>query len=167
MTLGTTLAGGDVQVVVFGLGDEEFALPVTAVREILDHRQAYRVPHAPDWFLGLTDVRGASVPMVDLRVRLGMTPVAVTLKTRILVVDIAGADGAPFALGLVVDRVLDVATFGADAVEGSPELGGRWRSQQIEAILRRGAGFVALLDPVRLFGAEDVDAALGDLGLAA
>ncbi|WP_336866703.1 chemotaxis protein CheW [Sphingomonas sanguinis] len=162
-----THAGGDIQVVVFGLGEEEFALPVTTVREILDHRNAYRVPHAPDWFLGLTDVRGTSVPMVDLRVRLGMAPAEVTLTTRILVVDMPGSDGAPIALGLVVDRVLDVSTFAADAIEGSPELGGRWRSQQIEAILRRGAGFVALLDPVRLFGAEGLDAALGGLGLAA
>ena len=154
--------GGDIQVVVFGLGEEEFALPVTTVREILDHRNAYRVPHAPDWFLGLTDVRGASVPMVDLRVRLGMVPAAVTLTTRILVVDMpGGGNGAPIALGLVVDRVLDVSTFTADAIEGSPELGGRWRSQQIEAILRRGAGFVALLDPVRLFAADDLDATLG------
>jgi purine-binding chemotaxis protein CheW len=159
--------GGDIQVVVFGLGEEEFALPVTTVREILDHRNAYRVPHAPDWFLGLTDVRGTSVPMIDLRIRLGMAPAEVTLMTRILVVDMPGGDGPPIALGLVVDRVLDVSTFAADTIEGSPELGGRWRSQQIEAILRRGAGFVALLDPVRLFGAEGVDAALGDLGLAA
>ncbi|KTT96898.1 chemotaxis protein CheW [Sphingomonas sanguinis] len=156
-----THAGGDIQVVVFGLGEEEFALPVTTVREILDHRNAYRVPHAPDWFLGLTDVRGASVPMVDLRVRLGLAPAEVTLTTRILVVDMPGSDGTPIALGLVVDRVLDVSTFAADAIEGSPELGGRWRSQQIEAILRRGAGFVALLDPVRLFGADDIDATLG------
>ena len=156
-----THAGGDIQVVVFGLGEEEFALPVTTVREILDHRNAYRVPHAPDWVLGLTDVRGASVPMVDLRVRLGLAPAEVTLTTRILVVDMPGSDGAPIALGLVVDRVLDVSTFAADAIEGSPELGGRWRSQQIEAILRRGAGFVALLDPVRLFGADDFNATLG------
>lgn len=162
-----TPPGGDIQVVVFGLGEEEFALPVTTVREILDHRNAYRVPHAPAWFLGLTDVRGTSVPMVDLRVRLGLSPIAATLTTRVLVIDLPGADGAPLALGLVVDRVLDVATFGAGTVEGSPDLGGRWRSQQIAAILRRGAGFVALLDPARLFGADDLDAALGDLGVAA
>ena len=141
----------DIQVVVFGLGEEEFALPVTTVREILDHRNAYRVPHAPDWFLGLTDVRGESVPMVDLRVRLGLSPVEPTLTTRIL----------------VVDRVLDVATVAAGSVEGAPDLGGRWRSDQIEAILRRGAGFVALLDPARLFGADGAQSALADLGMAA
>ena len=157
----------DIQVVVFGLGEEEFALPVTSVREILDHRNAYRVPHAPDWFLGLTDVRGDSVPMVDLRVRLGLSPVEPTLTTRVLVVDVAGAGAKPLSLGMVVDRVLDVATFPAGSIEGAPDLGGRWRSDQIEAILRRGSGFVALLDPTRLFGADGAEVALADLGMAA
>lgn len=160
---------GDIQVVVFGLGEEEFALPVTAVREILDHRPAYRMPGAPAWFLGLTDVRGDSVPMVDLRVRLGMIAADTTLATRILVVDIPqGQDGTPaMALGLVVDRVLDVSTFGPDAIEASPDIGGRWRSDQIAAILRRGTGFVALLDPARLFAGTDGVNALNGLGLAA
>lgn len=160
---------GDIQVVVFGLGEEDFALPVTAVREILDHRPAYRMPGAPAWFLGLTDVRGDSVPMIDLRVRLGMIAAETTLATRILVVDIPrAAEGAgPMALGLVVDRVLDVTTFGPDAIEQSPDIGARWRSDQIEAILRRGTGFVALLDPARLFAGDGGADALNGLGLAA
>ncbi|MBN2972183.1 chemotaxis protein CheW [Roseomonas aeriglobus] len=158
--------GQDVQVVVFGLGEEEFGLPVTSVREILDHRTAYRVPNAPAWFLGLTDVRGQSVPMVDLRVRLGLAAVEPTLATRILVVEVAVAGREPLLLGLVVDRVLDVSTFAADAVEASPDIGGRWRSEQIEAILRRGGGFVALLDAARLFGADGSEA-LASLVLAA
>lgn len=157
----------DIQVVVFGLGEEEFGLPVTSVREILDHRTAYRVPHAPEWFLGLTDVRGQSVPMVDLRVRLGMAPAEATVATRVLVVDIVGENGSALALGLVVDRVLDVSTFGADSIEGSPDIGGRWRSAQIEAILRRGAGFIALLDVARLFAAEGEGEALASLAMAA
>lgn len=162
-----TTTGQDIQVVVFGLGEEEFGLPVASVREILDHRPAYRVPNAPAWFLGLTDVRGLSVPMVDLRVRLGMSPAEPTLATRVLVVDVAAAGGEPLALGLVVDRVSDVSTFGADAIEGAPDLGGRWRSEQIDAILRRGAGFVALLDVDRLFGTAGAGDAIAALALAA
>ncbi|WP_312490872.1 chemotaxis protein CheW [Sphingomonas sp.] len=159
----------DLQVVVFGLGDEAFALPVTAVREILDHRPAYRMPGAPAWFLGLTDVRGDSVPMIDLRVRLGLMAAETTLATRILVVDIPATQGgtSALALGLVVDRVLDVSTFAPDAIEQSPDIGGRWRSDQIEAILRRGSEFVALLDPARLFAAGDGVEGLHAFGLAA
>ena len=161
-----TAGGQDIQVVVFGLGEEEFGLPVASVREILDHRSAYRVPNAPAWFLGLTDVRGLSVPMVDLRVRLGMAPADATLATRVLVVDVPVGRDAPLALGLVVDRVMDVSTFGPASVGASPDIGGRWRSEQIEAILRRDAGFVALLDAARLFGSDGHDT-LASLAIAA
>ncbi|WP_394648532.1 chemotaxis protein CheW [uncultured Sphingomonas sp.] len=154
-------AGQDLQVVVFGLAEEKFALPVHTVREILDHRSAFRMPDAPNWLLGLTDVRGQSVPMIDLRARLGMPVAEATLATRVLVVEVPVAGTAPLALGLVVDRVLDVSSFGAAAVEPSPDLGGRWRSEHVEAILRRDDGFVALLDIARIF-ARDHDRLQGD-----
>lgn len=147
----------ELQVVVFGLGAERFALPVTEVREILDHRPAFRMPDAPAWLVGITDVRGTSVPMIDLRVRLGMATGETTLATRVLVVEAPVAGAAPLVLGLVVDRVLDVSRFGADAVEPSPDLGGRWRSGHVEAILRRDDGFVALLDLPRIFASDDAD----------
>ncbi|KTT74643.1 chemotaxis protein CheW [Sphingomonas endophytica] len=143
--------GQDLQVVVFGLGEEEFALPVGEVREILDHRPAFRMPDAPRWLLGLTDVRGTSVPMVDLRARLGLEGADTTLSTRVLVVEVPIDGGEPLVLGLVVDRVLDVSSFGADAIEASPDIGGRWRSEHLHAILRRGSGFIALLDLRRIF----------------
>ncbi|MFK3890300.1 chemotaxis protein CheW [Sphingomonas sp. NPDC079357] len=149
--------GQELQVVVFGLGEERFALPVAEVREILDHRPAFRMPDAPAWLLGLTDVRGTSVPMIDLRVRLGMIAAETTLATRVLVVEAPVAGTSPLLLGLVVDRVLDVSRFGADAVEPSPDLGGRWRSGHVEAILRREDGFVALLDLPRIFAADGAD----------
>lgn len=149
--------GTELQVVVFGLGAERFALPVTEVREILDHRPAFRMPDAPAWLLGLTDVRGTSVPMIDLRVRLGMAAAETTLATRVLVVEAPVDGAAPLVVGLVVDRVLDVSSFGAAAVEPSPDLGGRWRSGHVEAILRREDGFVALLDLPRIFAGDDVE----------
>jgi purine-binding chemotaxis protein CheW len=71
---------------------------VTAVREILDHRPAYRVPAAPEWFLGLTDVRGLSVPTVDFRRGWGLPPVEPTLPTRIWSLMYRAAD-APWRWG--------------------------------------------------------------------
>ncbi|MEH3124208.1 MAG: chemotaxis protein CheW [Sphingomonas phyllosphaerae] len=160
-------AGPDLQVVVFGLGQEEFALPVTEVREILDHRPAFRMPDAPGWLLGLTDVRGTSVPMVDLRVRLGLAPAEATLATRVLVVEVPLDGTAPLLLGLVVDRVLDVSSFGSEAVEASPDIGGRWRSEHLHAILRRGNGFIALIDLARIFAADHAAMRVADYPAAA
>lgn len=155
--------GNDIQVVVFGLGEEEFALPVGCVREILDHHAAFRVPHAPAWLLGLIDVRGTSVPVVDLRTRLGLASAATTLATRILVVDLALGDGRSLTLGLVVDRVLDVSTFDAARIEAAPDVGVRWHSTFIRGILRRAAGFVVLLDLPSVFAA-DADLLLAPAG---
>ncbi len=147
-------AAADVQAVVFGLGEETFALPVGTVREILDHRDAFRVPNGPEWLLGLADVRGESVPMVDLRVRLGMAVAATTLATRILVVDAALGDRV-LTLGLVVDRVLDVSVFTPADVEDVPDIGIRWQSDYIQGVVRRQGGFILLLNLTRVVAAED------------
>lgn len=146
---------GELQVVVFALGDEQFALPVGEVREILDHRAPYRVPNAPAWLLGLTDVRGVSVAVIDLRLRLGLAPVAVTSTTRVLVVEVTLPErGAIMTLGLTVDRVFDVRGYAAAAVEPPPELGVRWHAEHLRGVLRRGDGFAILLDLPSIFSAD-------------
>jgi purine-binding chemotaxis protein CheW len=150
-----------MQAVIFRLGEESFALPVGLVREILDYRAACRLPGAPAWLMGLIDVRGQSVPIADLRLRLGMEPAQVGLSTRVLVVELprGGRDGQTLVLGLVVDRVLDVSNFTAQATEHRPDIGTAWRDDIIEAVMRDEQGFVLLLNIFTvLVGAE-----LGDL----
>lgn len=144
----------DVQAVVFSLGGETFALPVGTVREILDHQAAFRMPQGPAWFAGLIDVRGESVPMVDLRVRLGLPAVQADVTTRILVVDVV-VESRTLTLGLIVDRVLDVASFTAQTIEASPDIGVRWRSDYIDGVVRRPDGFVVLLAAGRIFDSHD------------
>ncbi len=143
-----------MQGVVFSLGGEDFALPVETVREILDHRPAFRMPQGPAWFAGLIEVRGEAIPIADLGVRLGLPAAAIGVTTRILVVDVAVA-GRTLTLGLVVDRVLDVATFAGEDVEAAPDIGVRWRSDYIDGVVRRPDGFVVLLAAPRIFSAED------------
>lgn len=172
---GLMSARGDVQAVVFNLGGETFALPVGTVREILDHRDAFRMPQGPAWLAGLIEVRGEAIPMVDLRVRLGMAAAAIGVTTRVLVVDVpvgAGAAGDGMAgdgmagdgaeggvrqltLGLIVDRVLDVASFPAASIETTPDIGVRWRSDYIDGVVRRPDGFVVLLAAGPIFSGDD------------
>ena len=146
--------GAETQAVTFGLGDEIFAVPVGMVREILDYAPVFRVPQAPDWLLGLTDVRGAGVPTVDLRTRMGLPMQEPTLTTRILIVDLVLAD-RNVALGLVVDRVLNVTAFSADQIEPAPDIGMRWRSDYIDGVVRQDDGFVILVDLATFFSSEE------------
>jgi purine-binding chemotaxis protein CheW len=156
------------QYVTFGLGDEVFAAPVGLVREILTYQPPSRIPNGPAYLLGLTDVRGRGVPTADLRIRLGMTPVEPTLNTRILVLDIPLEDRM-LSLGLVADRVFEVAAFSTDQIEPSPDIGVNWRSDYISGVVRRSDGFVVLIDLARLLSTTDTVSlsALSDVDRAA
>jgi purine-binding chemotaxis protein CheW len=152
------------QYVTFSLGEEIFAVPVSVVREILDHEEPFKIPHGPDYLLGLRDVRGHGIPVIDLRLRLGMNRTVKTPHTRILVLDVPVADRV-LALGLVADRVFEVVPFRAEQVETAPDIGIRWRSDYIAGVVRRDVGFVVIIDLARLF--SDSGSALAHVGPSA
>jgi purine-binding chemotaxis protein CheW len=138
------------QFVTLGIDQEVFAVPVEAVVEILDMRPMFRLPEAPAYLAGLIDVRGRSVPVIDLRVKLGLPTAATTETTRILVLEIMIA-GRSLALGLIADRVFEVMALDVRQVEAPPDIGVRWRSDYISGVGRRDGGFVIIFDLPHLF----------------
>ncbi|MFT3965347.1 MAG: chemotaxis protein CheW [Sphingobium sp.] len=144
----------EIQAVAFGLDQEVFAVPVTLVREILDYKAPFHVPNGPDYFLGLTDVRGQGVPTVDFRLRLGMARAEPTLATRILILDVPLGDRI-LTLGVVIDRVLSVSAYETARIEAAPDIGVRWRSDYITGVVRQEDGFVVIVDIARIFTSED------------
>jgi purine-binding chemotaxis protein CheW len=143
----------ETQFVTLCLGAEVFAVPVVQVREILDYRDAFHIPDAPEYLLGLIDVRGRGTPVIDLRLMLGLAKVPPTAATRIMVLDVPLADRI-LSLGLVADRVLEVATFVADQIEASPDVGVPWHSDYIAGVVRRNSGFVVLFNLEKLLTAD-------------
>lgn len=141
------------QFVTFSLDAEVFAVPVVAVREILDHEEAFKIPNGPEYLLGLRDVRGQGVPIIDLRLRLGMSRTEKTPHTRILVLDVP-IGGKVLALGLVADKVFEVATFQLDQIETAPDIGVHWNSAYIAGVVRRESDFVVIIDLGELFSDE-------------
>lgn len=99
----------------FFLGEEEYGLPILKVREIIRMQPLTRVPLAPMFLLGVINLRGKVVPIVNLRRRFEMPDIEHTSATCIVVVQAAGLE-----MGLVVDRVSDVLNVGADDVEDLP-----------------------------------------------
>jgi purine-binding chemotaxis protein CheW len=144
----------DGQYVTLGLGAEVFAVPVAYVREILDFAPPFGIPEGPGYMLGLTDVRGRGTPTLDLRRKLGLPGVEPTLTTRILVVDVP-VDGRTLSLGLVADRVIEVAAFSESQIEAAPDIGVPWRSDYIQGVVRRDSGFVVIFDLARLLTGQD------------
>lgn len=144
----------DGQYVTLGLGAEVFAVPVAYVREILDFAPPFGIPEGPGYMLGLTDVRGRGTPTLDLRRKLGLPGIDPTLTTRILVVDVP-VDGRTLSLGLVADRVIEVAAFSESQIEAAPDIGVPWRSDYIQGVVRRDSGFVVIFDLARLLTGQD------------
>jgi purine-binding chemotaxis protein CheW len=156
----------EAQYVTFAIDKETFAVPVVLVREILDYAAPFRIPNGPDYLLGLTEVRGRGVPIVDLRRRLGLPPVEPTANTRILVLDVPLGDRS-LSLGLVADRVFEVAPFRTAEIEPAPDIGVRWRSDYIAGVVRRDGGFVVLIDLAPLFTGSEATALASAIGEAA
>jgi purine-binding chemotaxis protein CheW len=144
----------EVQYVTLGLGQETFAVPVAYVREILDYRAPFAIPEGPAYLLGLTDVRGRATPTIDLRVKLGLPRAEPTLATRILVMDIPLEDRT-LSLGLVADRVLEVAAFSLADQDSRPDIGVPWRSDYMKGVVRHNDGFVVLFDLQRLLTSQE------------
>lgn len=146
--------GAEAQFVTLGIEREVFGVPVESVLEILDMQPVFHVPEAPAYMLGLIDLRGRSVPVLDLRTKLGLPPIPATETTRILVIELTVA-GRPLVLGLVADRVFEVMALSAQDIEPAPDIGVRWRSEYIRGVGHRDARFVIIFDLPRLFSTED------------
>lgn len=143
------------QYVTLGIGEERFAVPVERVREILQMQPIARMPNAPVYFLGMIDVRGQGVPVVDLRLKLGLEKGQDTENTRIIVLQ-ALLDGRELTLGLKTDRVFEVTELDGNQLEPPPEIGAVWRSDCITGIGRRNGLFVTVFDLSRLFAASEI-----------
>lgn len=144
------------QYVTLGIDRETFAIPVESVREILDMRDVARLPHAPAHLLGIIDVRGRSVPVIDLRLKLGLPSVPNTANTRILVLEVP-IDGRTVLLGLVADRVFEVTGFDAAEIEPPPEIGRRWHAEYIVGVTRKHDAFVVIFNIARLFAEGELE----------
>lgn len=142
------------QYVTLGLGNEIFAVQVSRVREILDLRPVSKIPNAPPFMLGMIDVRGQGVAVIDLRVKLGLEPAIPSEHTRIVVLEVQ-TDGQTRLMGLVADRVFEVPPLPEDCRESAPEVGVRWRSDYIQAISRRGDAFVIIFNLEQLFSSTE------------
>jgi purine-binding chemotaxis protein CheW len=143
------------QYVTLGIDREIFAVEVHRVREILDVPAIAQLPNAPPYLLGVIDVRGECVPVVDLRRKLGFAPAPHTSHTRILVLEIVAEDRR-LVLGLLADRVFEVTPLDGAGMEMPPDIGVRWRSDYIRGIGRRAGAFVVVFDLSRLFSCDDV-----------
>ncbi|MGV8834066.1 MAG: chemotaxis protein CheW [Devosia sp.] len=139
------------QYLTLGVAEELFAAPIEKVHEILDMPTIARLPQAPANLLGMIDVRGQGVPVVDLRLTLGLPSAPDTENTRVIVLALAGTD-SELRLGLRADRVFEVTVLDEAELDPPPSVAGTWSGRCIAGIGRRNGKFVTVLDLETLLG---------------
>ncbi len=139
----------------FQLEDEVFALNVAQVREVLDLSNITKVPSAPDFMRGVTNVRGSVVPVMDLRMKFGMSHAASTQDTRIIIMEIT-LQKKTIVLGAIADSVNDVLELEPNQIEEPPEIGEHWRSKFIKGIGKLDNRFIIILDVNQVFSSDDI-----------
>ena len=151
------------QYLTLGLDGETFGIGIRHVREILDMRPVSKLPHAPNFLLGMIDVRGTSFPIVDLRIKLDLPSVPATDATRIIILDVP-VDGRSVGVGFVADRVFEVTGIEAGRIEPPPVVGGRWKSDYLAGIGKKADGFVMIFDLAKLMAfSADVSGVAADV----
>lgn len=141
------------QVLIFHLASTEYGVGVLCVQEIRGWSTVTRLPDAPPQILGVLNLRGTIVPVIDLRLRFGQANPVQTPLTAIIVLSI-GSGGQRRECGLVVDGVSDVTELPPEAIRPAPQLRDSPAAACIDGVATLDERMIILLDVERLIDEE-------------
>lgn len=143
-TLGTT----EEQLVVFRLDSETYGIDIFRVNEIIRLREITPIPQAEAHIRGLVNLRGKTIPVVDLRTRFGLYTAEASDQARIIVVDTDEGN-----VGVIVDEVREVITIDSASVEETPPLVSGISNDFVRGVANQDGHLVTLLDLDKALGA--------------
>jgi purine-binding chemotaxis protein CheW len=150
------------QYLTVNLAEEEYGIDILAVREIRGWTPVTRIPQAPHYVLGVLNLRGAIVPVLDLRLRFGLTREDYDATTVTVIVTVAGR-----LFGIVVDAVSDVLDVENSHLRPVPDMGTAVDTEYLKGLTSIGERMVLLLDADKLLQPHDaqlLDTALNAVG---
>ncbi len=142
------------QWVTFWLTDEIYGVNVMQVQEVLRLTEIAPVPGAPDYVLGIINLRGNVVTVIDTRKRFGLVANEVTDSTRIVILEVNEQ-----VIGILVDRVAEVVNLRSSEIESTPNLGNDSdpSSKYIQGVHSRGEEILILVDVNKLLSQEELE----------
>jgi purine-binding chemotaxis protein CheW len=155
-------ANATTQYLTVNLAEEEYGIDILAVREIRGWTPVTRIPQAPHYVLGVLNLRGAIVPVLDLRLRFGLIREAYNATTVTVIVTVADR-----LFGIVVDAVSDVLDIANTDLRPVPDMGTAVDTEYLKGLTSMGERMVLLLDADKLLQPQDVqllDTALNAVG---
>lgn len=139
-----------IQWVTFRLAGETYGINVMQVQEVLRVSEIAPVPGAPHYVLGIINLRGNVVTVVDTRIRLGLATSEVTDATRIVIIE-----GARHVVGILVDCVAEVVDLAASELESAPNVGNDESAKYIQGVASRDGELLILVDLNKLLTDEE------------
>lgn len=139
-----------IQLCSFIVGGDEFALEIMKIREIINPLPIRPVPRSPEFVEGVIDLRGAILPVVDLRKRLGLPPAEPGLSRKIIIAALQGR-----TVGLVVDAVREVLRISPEDVQPPPAVAVGAGGALVSGVCSLGGRILLLLDVDGLLTAEE------------
>ena len=134
----------------FSLGDEDYAIPLLMVREVISIPETTPIPKAPKHFVGLMNLRGQVISIVDLRNKLSIKPKEISSDSAVIIVDFEGIN-----IGIVVDSINRVLAFSSKDVQEMPELQSQVNSDYILGVYKKEDGLTVLLDVAKSLDVKD------------
>jgi purine-binding chemotaxis protein CheW len=144
-------AAEELQLVVFSLGREEFAVEVTQVREIMRMEEITRMPKSPHFVEGIINLRGQIIAVIDLAKRLNIEAQERGGDTRIIVVE-----AGDVKVGMIVDSVSEVLRVDAGALEPSPTLATDVSAAFLTGVIKHDNRLIILLDLTKVLSLEEM-----------
>ena len=148
------------QYLTFKLDEEIFALDVAKVREILEESSITKVPQTPEFMRGVINLRGSVVPVIDLRLKFGMSRTEKTVNTCIIVVEVQLEDEV-IVLGALADSVQEVIEMEPSQIEAAPHIGSRLNTDFIKGMGKVDGRFIMILDIDRVFSNSELESVAG------
>ena len=140
----------------FKLGEEHFIIPVMKIMEILEVPKITKVPQSPNFLVGVINLRGAVLPVIDTRVKFSMSQINYTINTCILVLSIEVNDET-VTVGALVDSVSEVFELNESKIKPSPTIATKYRADYIQGMVQEDDYFMMVLNIDKVFSSMDLD----------
>ncbi len=137
--------------VTFQLENETYGINVEQVKEVLRVSEIAPVPGAPDYVLGIINLRGNVVTVVDTRKRFGLMPAETTDASRIVIIEVEGQE-----IGMLVDSVAEVMELSLSAIETAPNVGNEDSSRYIQGVASQEGQLLILVDVNRFLDESEL-----------
>lgn len=143
-----------LEIIAFHLHDQEFCVKTTTIREIRGWAPSTPIPHAPKDVVGVMNLRGTVIPIIDLAYKLGMQSTAANERSAIVVTEVKN-----MIIGMLVDKVSDILTIKSSDVQPAPEITTSFDKSYTDGIIARENGMICFLNLAKMFQDQEALAA--------